>query len=360
MRTRALATVLVATLVATGCGGSSAAAVNFAEVVLPGEAVTLTPFGDELLIGTRFPGEQPAPGLIRLDVNGGLTEVPLTTATPYGALAKWTAIDTDGKRIYAVGGERGGAHGNVRWSVWDGDSTGLVEKRQAFSTFGGYGAGDLIGVSSTPAVIGNWENPTGGFDVTTWTPEGDDWIRQPSAGTALEGGRAALPFPIASTRAGTGILVVGWQFADGIEQPVVWRSSTGITGWTKTPLPTDGPGAAMAVHCDGSTCTVAGRTNGNLALWRLTNDSWTQLPKPPAVAVSDKDTLAAPLTTDGATTQVITDGDRVKALRLTDGTWSTREVTGPHGKVTAATTAGTVTFLVADGTLWRAETSRLR
>ncbi|MBM7776416.1 hypothetical protein JOD54_006620 [Actinokineospora baliensis] len=365
MRTRALVTVLVATLVAAGCAGSDGPApLALTKVDLPGAPVTLTPSGTGLLIGLHRDGQPVVPALVRRDESGAVTEIPTTTATPYGKLARWTQIAVEGDRLFAVGGERGGAHGNVRWSVWDGGSGGLTEKRQAFSTFGGYGAGDLVGVVTTPAgpvVLGGWDNPNGGFDVATWLPSGDDWIRQPSAGTALEASRDALPFPIAATALADGILIVGWQFADGREQPVTWRSKSGNTGWTKIPLPTPptARGAAMSVSCTGTDCVAAGRLDGSLALWRLTADTWTQLPDVPTFPVSDTDVLPAPvLAADGSVIQLIGTPDGLKALRRTATTWTTHPTTTP-GKPTAATTVGTTLYTVVDDALWTLDLTKL-
>ncbi|SER37202.1 hypothetical protein [Actinokineospora terrae] len=363
MRTRALAAVLVATLVAAGCAGPQGPTpVAFTKIDLAGAPVTLTPFGESLLVGVRRDGQPVVPALLRRDPGGAVTEVPATPATPYGNLARWTQVDTDGTRLYAVGGERGGAHGNVRWSAWDGTASGVGEKRQAFSTFGGYGAGDLVGVvvtPSTPAIVGNWENPTGGFDIATWLPVGDDWIRQPSAGTALEAGRDALPFPIAATRFGAGIMVVGWQFANGREEPVTWRSTTGVTGWTKTPLPAPSPGAAMSVHCGQSDCYAAGRLNGSLALWHLTGDTWTLLPDTPTYPVTDKDVLPAPVPTPTGVLQLVSEGDTLKALHHTT-TWTVHTITGPTGKPTAAVAIGPTLHAIVGDRLWTAELDSVR
>ncbi|GAA2968330.1 hypothetical protein [Actinokineospora diospyrosa] len=365
MRTRALVTVLVATLVAAGCGGPDGPPpLALTKVDLPGAPVTLTPSGGALLIGLHRDGQPVVPALVRRDASGAVTEIPTTTATPYGKLARWTQIATDGTRLFAVGGERGGAHGNVRWSVWDGALAGLTEKRQAFSTFGGYGAGDLVGVVITPAgpvVLGGWDNPNGGFDVATWLPSGDDWIRQPSAGTALEASREALPFPIAATPLGDGIMIVGWQFADGREQPVAWRSKSGNTGWTKTPLPAPptAHGAAMSVSCSAAECVAAGRLDSTLALWRLTGDTWSQLPDVPTFPVSDTDVLPAPaVTPDGTVVQFIGTPDGLKALRRTGTTWTVHSTTA-KGKPTAATTVGTTIYTVVDDALWSVDITKL-
>ncbi|HEY0637501.1 MAG TPA: hypothetical protein VGD67_07625, partial [Pseudonocardiaceae bacterium] len=210
-------------------GGSGTVArrpeVAFTRVGLPDATlpVVLTPEGDGLLVGTRRGG---APGLLRLGAAGAITEVPLAPATPYGREAEWRAIEVAGDRILAVGGERGGAHGNVRWSIWTGSGAGLTEWPQGFSVFGGYGAGELVGVARTadgPVVLGSWESRDTGSDVAVWTTaDGMTWARQSSAGTPLESRRGALGFPTAATAAGDAALVVGWELAGG-QRPVAWR-----------------------------------------------------------------------------------------------------------------------------------------
>jgi hypothetical protein len=295
-------------------------------------------------------------------------------ATPYGKLARWTSIATDGQRIIGLGGERGGAHGNVRWSVWDGRLTDkLVEKRQAFSTFGGYGAGDVVDAVVTPAgpaLIGNWQSETIGSDVAVWTADGDDWTRQRSAGTALESRREALGFAIAATAVESGILVAGWQLATNAgrsgELPVVWRSSSGNTGWTSTPLPDSGQvGAALAARCWGATCGVAGRVDGRLAVWRLADGGWARLAGTPPIAVGDRDRLAAPIEIDGQPALAVPEGGQVKILRAGGDSWTTRATSGPTGTVSAFIRVGESVYLIAGPdentlSLWRADLAAVR
>ncbi|HEY3261990.1 MAG TPA: hypothetical protein VGJ95_17305 [Pseudonocardiaceae bacterium] len=395
MRARPVWLLLVAALlvvVEAGCrvgGPPPPAAVAFAKVELRGGAVpvTLSAAGDALLIGVRRDGQPVVPGLLRRGPGGAIDDLPAQAISPYAQLAVWRSIATDGQRIVAIGGERGGAHGHVRWSVWTGSAAGAAgaagaeagigEQVQGFSTFGGYEAGDLVDAVLTPAgpaLVGGWASARVGFDIAVWTTDGQVWTRQSSAGTALESGPAALMFPMAATALGQGILVAGWQLAldaGGRQQPTVWRSASGITGWTASALPEAGQaGAAVAARCWDSGCGVAGRVDGTLALWRLTGDAWTRLAGMPRIAVGDQDRLVAPIEHDGRLIQVALDGNEVKILRADNGdsanavNWTVRTATGPTGTVTAVTAVGDTIYLLAGPdehtqTLWRADLAAL-
>ncbi|GLZ41836.1 hypothetical protein [Actinokineospora sp. NBRC 105648] len=351
---RAAVWAVAAVVVLAGCAAPDTA-VRFERVDLPAEPITLTTAGDALVIGVRR-GE--TPGILRRAADGTTTEIPAHGTTPYGLLARWTAIAVDGDKVVAVGGERGGAHGNVRWSVWSGTTAGITEQRQAFSTFGGYGAGDLFDAEITttgPVVLGGWESAKVGFDVATWLPDGDIWNRQSSAGTALESSQAELPFPLAATTTGDGILIAGWELAGSREQAVVWRSTRGVTGWTKQPLPDTGTAAqAMAIRCTGPSCLISGAVDGKLAIWRFADNTWTRLSGVPAIAVNPQEPIAAPLESNGQVLQLITDGDRVKAITGQPGSWQTHDTTGPTGKITTAIQLADTTYAITTpGTLWR-------
>ena len=350
--------VLAVVLVLAGCGVDEPSGPAFTPVALPDGAVpeTLTAFGDGLLIGVR---QDDRPGLVRLDADGTIAEIPVHAASGYGREAMWYSIATDGGRILAIGGKRGGAHGNVRWSVWTGDATGLTEKAQVFSTFGGLGAGDLIDAvlsPSTAALVGTWSSGSAGLDAAVWTAAGDVWTRQPSAGTSLESTRESLKFPMAATALADGALVAGWQLADGGTQlPTVWRSAAGVADWTMSSLPDAGEaGTAVAVRCCERTCGIAGRVDGSLAVWRFADETWTRLADEPRIPVADDDQLAAPFEVDGHLTQVVSDGKGVR-IATHDGTkWTVESATGPTGEITAATTVGDTIHLLAGDELWRA------
>jgi hypothetical protein len=373
--------LMMAAVGSCGVGGvNEPVAVPFTAVDLPAGArpVTLSQAGDALLIGVRRDGQPVVPGLLRRGPDGVVTDIAVHAVTPYGLLATWHSIASDGQRILAIGGERGGAHGNVRWSVWTGSTegtAGITEQRQGFSTFGGYGAGELIDAVLTPvggALIGSWESAQVGYDIAVWTANGADgevWTRQSSAGTALESDHHVLGFPMAATMLGRGILIAGWQLplgAGGHQQPVVWRSTFGNTGWTKSPLPDVGQtGAALAVRCWNTACGVAGRLDGKLTVWRLADDTWVRLAGAPPITLGDRDRLAAPIEVDGRLLQVVSDGGQVTIARADGDRWTIRAAAGPTGTVTAVTRVGDVIYLLAGPNentqiLWRTDIASIR
>jgi hypothetical protein len=341
--------------------------IAFTPVALPDGAVpeVLAADGDQLLVGVHRAAAPQPPGLVRRSPDGTVTEVPAQAVTGYGRTASWFSLAADGTRILAIGGDRGGAHGNVRWSVWTGSASGVAEHAQAFSTFGGWGAGDLIDAVLTPgssAVVGSWESAEAGLDVAVWTPEGDDWVRRPSTGTPLQSTRAEVAFPTAATGFGPGVVVAGWQVrtgAGGGQVPVVWRSGPDAAGWDKAVLPDAGKaGTAKAIRCANATCAVAGTADGALALWRLVDGRWSRVPGLPPIPVGDADRLAAPLDADGSLIAVVADRGQVKVVEAGE-TPSTHNAAGPTGAVTAAVRVGPSAFVVAGDRLWQADVGAL-
>jgi len=365
--------VVAAMLVAAACAAPSPPGpagppdIAFTPVALPGGAVpeALAADGDQLLVGVQRPAAPQPPGLLRRSPDGTVTEVPAQAVTGYGRTASWYSLAADGTRILAIGGDRGGAHGNVRWSVWTGSAAGVAEHAQAFSTFGGWGAGDLIDAVLTPAgsaVVGSWESAEAGLDVAVWTPRGDDWVRRPSTGTPLQSTRAEVAFPTAATGFGPGVVVAGWQVgtgAGGGQVPVVWRSGPDAAGWNKTVLPDAGKaGTAKAIRCANATCAVAGTADGALAVWRFADGTWSRVAGLPPIPVGDADRLAAPLDVDGTLTAVVADGGQVKVVEVGEAP-STHTAAGPTGAVTAAVRVGPSVFVVAGGGLWQADVAAL-
>ena len=342
--------------------------VRFNAVALPAGAVpeVLAADGDQLLVGVRREAAPQQPGLVRRSPDGAVADVPAQAATGYGRTAYWYSLAADGNRILAIGGDRGGAHGNVRWSVWTGSGAGVAEHVQAFSTFGGWGAGDLIDAVLTPvgsAVVGSWESADAGLDVAVWTPEGDSWVRQSSTGTPLQSTRSTVAFVTAATGYGPGVMIAGWQIATGAgagQTPVVWQSGPDASGWNKTVLPDAGKaGTSMAIRCATTTCAVAGRVDGNLALWRLADGRWSRVPDVPPIAVADSDRLAAPVDVDGSLTEIVADQGQAKIVAMGETT-STRGAAGPAGPVTAAVRVGPSIFVVAGDRLWQADAAAFR
>lgn len=346
----------VALLALTSCGADrddEPGPVRFTRVEMPagGTPEVLAGAEDTLLIGVRRDGARIVPGLLRRGPDGEIAEIAVQAGTPYGREARWSSLTTDGEQIVAIGGRRDGAHGTVRWSAWAGSDAGIVEHDSG--TFSDPGAGDLVDAVLTPAgpvLVGTWRGERDGLDISTWTNDGDRWVRGPAAGTR-PGSRT---FPMAATALREGILVVGWELADGKQRPVVWQSSTGGIGWTTTALPdVAAPGAAVAARCWESVCAVAGRVDNELAVWSLTDGEWARLAGVPAVTVTDAGALAAPIDVEGRPTQVVDDGGAVKiAFPDRDG-WTVRSVMGPTGAVTAVTRIGRTLYVVAGDGLWQ-------
>ncbi|SDP03751.1 hypothetical protein [Lentzea jiangxiensis] len=333
---------LAVLLVLAGCSsGGEPDATGFTAVDLPATPEALAAHGDMLAIGTRTPDH---PELVLRSADGTLANSRLTPATPYGEEAHWYGVTSDGTTITGVGGERGGAHGNVRWSTWTGDARVIDEEPQAFSTFGGYGAGELIGPVRTargPLIIGTWQSAKAGLDIAAWTYAAGTWTRQPSAGTVLESSQELLRFPLSVTPDGDGALVVGWQIAKGQVSAAVWRFDG--TTWTTATLP--GGDAALAARCWDGTCHVVGRAGGRLAWW--SGPQWKKLATPD-VPVGDDQTLAAPVPVNGTPTLFVDHGG-VKLVSEKDE----RPAEGPSGAVVAAEKVGDQVFVIAGGRLWR-------
>ncbi|MBA3905569.1 MAG: hypothetical protein H0X35_02625, partial [Pseudonocardiales bacterium] len=288
----------------------------------------------------------------------------------YGRTASWYSLVSDGTHVLGIGGDRGGAHGNVRWSIWTGTSTGVAEHVQAFSTFGGWGAGDLIDGVLTPtgsAVVGSWQSDDAGLDVAVWTPQGDTWVRRSSTGTPLQSTRATVTFATSATAFEQGVMVAGWQFGTGRgggQEPVVWQSGPDAAGWSKTVLPDAGAaGTAVSVRCAGASCAVAGRVDGVLALWRLTDRKWSRVAGLPPIPVGDSDRLAAPLDPGGLSAQIVSDQGRVEIITAGEPT-SVRTAAGPTGTVIAAAEVGPSVYVIAGDPaapqLWRTDAASLR
>jgi len=309
--------------------------------------------GDALLIGVRREGPSAGPGVLRRAPDGTVTEIPTQPSTGYGRTSSWYVLTADGTQVLGVGGDRGGAHGNVRWSVWTGTAAGVAEHTQAFSTFGGWGARDLVGAvlaPTGPTLVGSWQSDGAGLDVAVWTPNGDDWVRRSSTGTALASTRATQGFAISATGCAGGVLVTGWQVGaagHAGQDPVVWRSA-GTGGWVRTPLPDPGSaGTAVASNGDAAGCAVAGRVDGMVALWRLTDERWTRVPQVPPIAVGDRDPLPAPLLVDGHLEQFASDHGALTMLDVDESGVTRHAVAGATGPVTAAVVVGSTAYVLA-------------
>jgi hypothetical protein len=362
MRLTATALAAAVALLA-GCTGEEPSWSRSA-VAVPGEVATLTGTDTGLLVGSYAPGESVRPRL-SLVRDGRVTAVPATPAPGYGPDARWTAVETDGTSVTAIGGARGGAHANVRWTEWSGTMSGIRDVPQSFWTFGGHEAGDLVGVAyldGAPVIVGGWASPTTGFDVATYELEGERWVRTSPGGPSLASTRSELVSGAAVAARPHELVVVGSveRLTAGLPiTAVAWRGArSGRTiSWTRQELPGRTPAEARAVSCSGVECLVVGRVGGHLATWLLGTGP-ARLVEVPEVPVGDTDVVLAParsarhwyVAVRSATASHGVVGDA-------DGTgWVERPLPAGSPVAVASTTDGVWLASVSDGhsTLWRA------
>ncbi|MEV6286715.1 hypothetical protein [Kribbella sp. NPDC051770] len=363
---RALLLVAALLLLATACSEDKpAAAVPWEQVKLPAEAVALASSGDQLLVGLRDRNAKVVPRLLLVD-GDKQREVKLSPSpsSPYSFHAIWKSIAYDGRRVLALGGAAGGAHSNVRWTVWTGDTTALKELPQVFTTFGGPDAGRVYSAVVTPtgqALLGAWASKTSGLDAAVWLPQGERWTRQDSTGTVLRSQPSLLVGPGDATAFKESIVQTGSQVRlakDVVQQEAaVWVSRRLNDGWSSFALPEVGARShGVRVSCGEQLCTVAGWVDGKLALWQLDPtrpDSARRLKGVPDIAVGDKTPLPPPVLDGDTVVQVVADGNQVKVLRGGDDNWTVQTAAGPTGEVTDARLVGRTLYLVAGATLWK-------
>jgi hypothetical protein len=309
--------------------------------------------------------------MLRIASDGSIREVPLTPRSGYAFEARWQSIASDGKRILAVGGAPGGAHSNTRWTVWAGTNGGVTEIPQPFDTFGGWGAGDLIGpvlTSAGPVVAGSWQGAKSGLDAAIWLPERARWERQPSVESALESTPELLVGPRSATSAGAGVLLSGsaLHLGDGKvrQSAAVWRSQRLGAGWARVDLPDSGArGEAVSAQCTGSSCIVDGYVDNRLALWQLSPLAAVRIRDIPQVAANPGSLIPAPLTSGAVIIEVASDGPDVVVLAGEHHQWTLAR--GPVGRPAASALAGGWLYVISaraasQATLWRSPVHDLR
>jgi len=339
---------------------------TWSKVLIPPdvEPVTLTAAGPGMLVGGFAASRTVKPRLLRIAADGSSTEVPLIAHSGYAFEARWQSIASDGDRIIAVGGVAGGAHFNTRWTTWAGSSAGVTEIPQPFETFGGWGAGDVIGpvlTSAGPAIAGSWQGAKSGLDEAIWLPVGDRWVRQSSAGSALESTGGVLVGARSATSTGAGILLSGSavHLLDGKvrQSAAVWRSQRVNNGWARVDLPDSGAsGEAVSAHCDGQNCVVAGYVGGAVALWRLSRSAATPIPDVPHVAANPSSPIPAPLVAGARIIEVVSAGPGIVVLAGGDKDWTLSK--GPIGEATSSALIGGWVYVIAErpggsAVLWR-------
>lgn len=346
--------------------GATPAPVSWSRVALPAgmTPVTLATGGEKVLVGASSTA-LPHPRLLVGTAADALREVTLTPKSPYAFEARWLSVAVHDNTVFAVGGARGGAHANVRWTTWSGTTAQLSEDQQPFGTFGGWGAGDLSGLAfagADPVILGSWASDSTGLDVSTWLFAHDRWWRQSSTGTPLGSTPRELLSARALTSTGSGLVASGSviTLGDGdiSTNPAIWRAATAGGPWTRVALPAaESPSDAHAATCSGTHCLVVGQRAGSLTLWDVEETSAHLVAGMPALRVPERRYALAPLRV-GRKDVVVVPAEGHTTVLVRDGTsWSQR--TGPDGIPVSAVVLGTEVWLVTDagdgtGNLWRA------
>jgi hypothetical protein len=333
-------------------------------------ASSLAPASGNLLVGGRGSAGGDHPVLFTVDASSTPRPVSLHPISPYAKVADLISLTASGDDVVALGAAHGGAHANFRWTVWAGSGHRLNEYPQTFETFGGQSAGGLLDIVTTsdgPAIAGTWAARAGGLDAAVWLPQGRNWVRQESAGTALANTKEIQVAPRAANGAGSTVIISGSviTFGDGAEQrAAVWiwpnRSST----WMLQQLPDAGTHSEALSSACAQTCWVSGHADGNVAVWSFD-------PARSAGTASRDSTLPAlEIDTDGPGPRTIMSGNRPGVvfshagstrLLLSDGHDGWQIFTAPSGSVLDATTVANRLYAIIrsdDGVgLWTADLS---
>ena len=309
---------------------------------------------DLVVAGTDATGEAPA---VVLQAGG---TVPLVPSEPYAASARIVSAASAGGVLYLIGGRAGGAHGNTRWTVWDGPVTGPVTSRQQeFFTFGGQDAGPLLGsvsVDGRPIIVGS-RGGAAGPNAALYAADGEIW-HQLDTPSALQSASGRVLGFTAVTSAGSTIVIVGdsVQATDAgvVQTPALFYGTVGGE-WRRIdlPVPTQAPGLrhATAVACTAATCWVAGWAK-NPIVWEVSLRDGVVGPTTAFTGdVAGADDPSALLTIVDDRPLVVTNAATPSAEVLCADGWSS--VPSP-AQAMAIAAFGSDAYLVAGDRLWRA------
>jgi hypothetical protein len=312
-------------------------------------ASSLADASEALLVGGRASSGGDHPVLFVVDASGSPRAVPLHPTSPYAKVADLVSVAAHGTEVGALGAKHGGAHANVRWTVWTGSTQRLDEYPQTFETFGGQSAGGLLDIVSTsdgPVIAGTWAASEGGLDAAVWLPNGRRWLRQESDGTALANTPQIQVNPRAASASESAVILSGSviTFGDGVEQrAAIWTWPTRSSTWTLHRLPDAGThGEALSSGC-ARTCWVSGHADGAVALWSFDPADVA------GTAIRDSTLPSMEIDIDGPGPRSVVSGDRPGVLfshagdtRLvvSDGHNGWQMFTAPGGSVLDATTVG--------------------
>jgi len=309
---------------------------------------------DLVVAGTDATGEAPA---VVLQAGG---TVPLVPSEPYAASARIVSAASAGGVLYLIGGRAGGAHGNTRWTVWDGPVTGPVTSRQQeFFTFGGQDAGPLLGsvsVDGRPIIVGS-RGGAAGPNAALYAADGEIW-HQLDTPSALQSASGRVLGFTAVTSAGSTIVIVGdsVQATDaGVVQTPALFYGTVRGEWRRIdlPVPTQAPGLrhATAVACTAATCWVAGWAK-NPIVWEVSLRDGVVGPTTAFTGdVAGADDPSALLTIVDGRPLVVTNAATPSAEVLCADGWSS--VPSP-AQATAIAALGSDAYVVTGDRLWRA------
>lgn len=258
MRRAARVAMVLLLVAATGCRSASTPepeVIAWRETPVAATIVTLASEGEDVLVGVEADG----PGVLRVH-DGRPQALQLAPATAYGQRARWLQISSGAAGMVAVGGARGGAHANVRWTAWDAapGQSRLREREQTFETFGGWDAGSLAGVAQTggeAVIIGSWAGTTG-LDGALWRRRGDRWTRVTPTPAVFASSRTSL-VTIEAVAGGTRLVALGDRLAltgERASHPTLWAAPAAGGPWSEQQLP--GAGRGRALGCAGERCLV--------------------------------------------------------------------------------------------------------
>lgn len=341
-----LAPLVTGALAAGGCAPAS----SWSAEDLPAPPVALVVAGDTLLVGTDGRAGEPA-GLLSLGPDGHAQPVGVTPSSPYGREGRWSALAASGREVVGLAGVRGGAHGNVRWTIWRGTPDGLTEQPQAFETFGGYGMGTLTALAVTdagPLLVGSWQSAAAGLEPTLWRPAGDSWVRRPTpaplANTTTELHRVAA---VASSAATTMLVGTVTRLGSSLSvAPAAWIGNG--RDWRQVALPAPGTNtSAEAVGCGPAGCLILGRSGSTLLAWWVQGESVRELP----IATDLADGPLPNPALDGARAWALVPTSSGSTLLAWSDGWTSRP--GPAGSPHALVRLGDRLFALCGDRLWR-------